>query len=115
MEGKGSSSNREDRLASLEVVEAVAASSSAASSSKSGKISGLDWSASSRESDSSLSTSSSDENNDSGSGGYVDIMLSDTDVEKRAADVEEGEIGEGSEEATAEGSGESLAGVKADP
>jgi hypothetical protein len=42
-------------------------------------------------------------------------MLSDTDVEKRGADVEEGEIGEGSEAAAAEGFGESLAGVKADP
>jgi hypothetical protein len=45
-------------------------------------------------------------------------MLSDTDVEKRGADVEEGEIGEESETAVgeaAEGSGESLAGVKADP
>jgi hypothetical protein len=42
-------------------------------------------------------------------------MLSDTDVAKRAVDVEEGEIGEGSEAAAAEGSGEILTGVKADP
>jgi hypothetical protein len=107
-------SNREDWLASLKIAEVAAASSSAASSLESGKISGLDWSANSRESSSSSSTSSSDENNDSGSGGYVDIMLSDIDVEKHATGVEEGEIGEGSEAAAAEGSRESLAGVKAD-
>jgi hypothetical protein len=115
MEGEGSPSNHEDRLASPEVAEAATASSLVASSSEYGKIFGLDWSASSRESSSSSSTSSSDENNDSGSGGYVDIMLSDTDVEKRATDMEEGEIKEGSEAAAAKGSGESLAGVKTDP
>jgi hypothetical protein len=47
-------------------------------------------------------------------------MLSNTDAEKRGADVEEGEIGEESETATgeaaeaAEGSEEELARVKAD-
>jgi hypothetical protein len=44
-------------------------------------------------------------------------MLSDTDVEKRGADVEEGEIGEEGEAAAkevAEGPGENLVGVKAD-
>jgi hypothetical protein len=118
MQGEGSPSNREEQASLLEVAEAVVTSSSASSSLKSGKISGLDWSASSRKSGSTSSTSSSDESNGSGSGGYVDIMLSDTDVEKRGADVEEGEIGEESETATweaAEGSGESLAGLKADP
>jgi hypothetical protein len=99
MEGEGSPSNREDRPASPKVAEAAAASSSAASSLESSKISGLDGSASSSESGSSSSTSSSDENNHSGSGGYVEIMLSDTDAKNRAADVEEGEIGEGSDAA----------------
>jgi hypothetical protein len=45
-------------------------------------------------------------------------MLSDTDAEKRGADVEVGEIGEEGEAAAGEaveGSGEYLAGVKADP
>jgi hypothetical protein len=45
-------------------------------------------------------------------------MLSDTDAEKRGADVEEGEIGEESETVVGEavkGPGENLAGVKADP
>jgi hypothetical protein len=42
-------------------------------------------------------------------------MLSDTDVEKCVTDMEEGKIGEGSEAAAAEGSGESLARVKTDP
>jgi hypothetical protein len=44
-------------------------------------------------------------------------MLSDTNVEKRGADVEEGEIGEEGDataEEVAEGSRENLAGVKAD-
>jgi hypothetical protein len=41
-------------------------------------------------------------------------MLSDTDVQKRAADVEEGEIGEESDAADATESEESLTGVKAD-
>jgi hypothetical protein len=44
-------------------------------------------------------------------------MLSDRDVGKRDADVEEGETGEEGDaatEETAEGSGENLAGVKAD-
>jgi hypothetical protein len=44
-------------------------------------------------------------------------MLSDTDVGKRDADVEEGEIGEEDDaaaEETTEGSGENLTGVKAD-
>jgi hypothetical protein len=118
MEGEGSPLNREEQASLLEVAEAAVTSSSASSSLKSGKISGLDWSTSSRKSGSTSSTSSSDESNGSGSGGYVDIMLSDTDVEKRGADVEEGEIGKESETAVgeaAEGSGESLAGVKADP
>jgi hypothetical protein len=121
MEGEGSPSNREEQAVPLEAAEAAATSSSASSSSESGKISGLDWSASSRESGSTLSTSSSNETNGSGSGGYVDIMLRGTYVEKRGADVEEGEIGEESETTvgeaaeTAKGSGESLAGVKADP
>jgi hypothetical protein len=69
MEGEGYPSNREDRPASPEVAEAVVASSSAASGSESGKISGLDWSASSRGSGSISSTSNSDESNDSDSGG----------------------------------------------
>jgi hypothetical protein len=42
-------------------------------------------------------------------------MLSDTDAKNRVADVEEGEIGEGSSAAAAEESGESLAGLKAGP
>jgi hypothetical protein len=45
-------------------------------------------------------------------------MLSDTDVDKRGADVEEGEIGEEGDTAAqevVEGSGENLAGVKDDP
>jgi hypothetical protein len=48
-------------------------------------------------------------------------MLSDTDVEKCGADVKEGEIGDESKAAAAEaakaaeGSGEGLVGVKADP
>jgi hypothetical protein len=118
MEDEGLPSNREAQTALLEDAEAAAASASSSSSSESGKISGLDWSASSHESGSTSSTSSSDESNDSGSGGYVEIMLSDTDAEKRGADVEEGMIGEESETAAgeaAEGSGESLAGVEADP
>jgi hypothetical protein len=41
-------------------------------------------------------------------------MLSDTDVEKRAANLEEGEIGEGSDVAGVEESEESLTGVRAD-
>jgi hypothetical protein len=114
MEGEGSPSNREDQLAPPEAAEAAAASSSAASSSESGKISGLDWSASSRESCSTSSTPSSDESSDSDGRGYVEIMLSDTDRKHRDADVEEGEIGEGSGAAAAEESGESLTGVKAD-
>jgi hypothetical protein len=42
-------------------------------------------------------------------------MLRDTDTKHCDADVEEGKIGEGSGTAAAEESGESLAGVKADP
>jgi hypothetical protein len=42
-------------------------------------------------------------------------MLSDTNAKMRAADVEESEIGEESDAAAAEDSGESLTGVKADP
>jgi hypothetical protein len=42
-------------------------------------------------------------------------MLSDIDAKNRAADMEEGEIGEGSGVASTEESGESLAGVKAEP
>jgi hypothetical protein len=114
MEDEGSPSNREVQAAPLEAAEAVAGSSSSSSSSESGKISGLDWSASSRESVSTSSSSSSDESNDSGSGGYVEIMLSDTDVKTRATDEEEGEIGEESEAADAVESEESLTGVKAD-
>jgi hypothetical protein len=41
-------------------------------------------------------------------------MLSNTDIKRRDADVEEGEIGEGSGAAAAEESRESLTGVKAD-
>jgi hypothetical protein len=93
MEGEGSPSNQEEQPASPEVVEAAATSSSAASSLESAKISGLDWFASSRESGSTLFTSNSNERNDSGSGGYVEIMLRDTDAKNRAADMEEGEIG----------------------
>jgi hypothetical protein len=42
-------------------------------------------------------------------------MLSDTDAKKHAADVEEGEIGEGRGAATTEESGENLAGIYAGP
>jgi hypothetical protein len=42
-------------------------------------------------------------------------MLSDTNAKNRAADVEEGEIGEESGAAAAEESEESLTGVKDDP
>jgi hypothetical protein len=42
-------------------------------------------------------------------------MLSDTDAKNRAADIEEGGIGEGSDATTVEESGENLAGVSADP
>jgi hypothetical protein len=113
MEGEGSPSNREDRPASPEVAEAAATSSSVVSSSESGN--GLDWSSSSRESGSTSSTYSRDESNDSGSGGYVKIMLSDTDAKNRVANMEEDEIGEGSDATAVEESGESLTGVKADP
>jgi hypothetical protein len=102
MEDEGSSSNRGKQ---------------AASSSESGKISGLDWSGSYRESGSTSSTSSSDESSSSGGGSYVEIMLSDTDAAKCDADVEEGEIEEDADaaiEEAAEGSGENLTGVKAD-
>jgi hypothetical protein len=118
MEGEGSSLNHEEQDAPLGAAEAIAASSSSTSSSESGKISGLDWSAISHESGSTSSTSSSDESKGSGNGSYVKIMLSDTDVEKCGADVEEGEIGEEGDAAAkevAEGFGENLAGVKADP
>jgi hypothetical protein len=64
MKGEGSPSNREDRPVSPEVAETAVASSSAASNLESGKISGLDWSASSRESSSTSSTSNSDESCD---------------------------------------------------
>jgi hypothetical protein len=50
MEDEGSPSNREVQAAPPEAAEAAAASSSSSSSSESGKISSLDWSASSRES-----------------------------------------------------------------
>jgi hypothetical protein len=49
MEDEGSSSNRGKQTAP-EATEAAATSSTSTSSSESGKISGLDWSASSRES-----------------------------------------------------------------
>jgi hypothetical protein len=75
----------------------------------------MDWSANSCESSITSSTFSSDESTDLGSRGYVKIMLSDTDMKKRAADVEEGEIGDKSDAANAKESGESLTGVKADP
>jgi hypothetical protein len=92
MEDEGSSSNRGKQTAP-EVTEAAVTSSTSTSSSESGKISGLDWSASSRESGSTSSSSSSDENSSSG-GSYVEIMPSDTDAGKRVlVDVEEGEIG----------------------
>jgi hypothetical protein len=42
-------------------------------------------------------------------------MLSDIDAKNRAADIEEGEIGEGSGAAAAEEFGENLAGVSAYP
>jgi hypothetical protein len=109
MEDEGSSSNRGKQATPPEAMEAIATSSTSSSSSESGKISGLDWSASSRESGSTSSTSSSDENNSSGGGSYVEIMLSDTDAGKRDADVEEGEIGKDADaavEEAAEGSGE---------
>jgi hypothetical protein len=117
MEDEGSSSNREEQAAPPGATEAIATSSTSTSSSESGKIFGLDWSAISRESGSTSSTSSSDESKSSSNGSYVEIMLSNTDVEKRGADMEEGEIGEEGEaaaEEVAEGSGENLAGVKAD-
>jgi hypothetical protein len=109
MEDEGSSSNRGKQEAPPEATEANATSSTSSSSSESGKISGLDWSASSRESGSTSSISSSDENSSSGGGSYVEIILSNTDVGKRDADVEEGEIGEDADaavEEAAEGSGE---------
>jgi hypothetical protein len=116
MEDEGSSSNR-GKQAAPEATEAIATSSTSSSSSESGKISGLDWSAISRESGSTSSTSSSNENSSSGGGSYVEIMLSDTDAGKRAViDVEEGEIGEEADaavEVAAEGSEENLAGAKA--
>jgi hypothetical protein len=49
MEDEGSSSNHGKQIAP-EVAEAAATTSTSTSSSESGKISGLDWSASSRES-----------------------------------------------------------------
>jgi hypothetical protein len=82
---------------------------------ESGKISGLDGSVSSRESGSSSSTSNSDESNDSDSGGDVEIMLSNTNIKKPDAGVEEGEIAEESGTATAEESGENLAGESVGP
>jgi hypothetical protein len=117
MEDEGSSSNCGEQAAPPEATEAIATSSTSSSSSESGKISGLDWSASSRESGSTSSTSSSDEIKSSSGGSYVEIMLSDTDAGKHDADVEEGEIGEDADatiEEAAEGSGENLTGVKAD-
>jgi hypothetical protein len=77
MEDEGSSSNRGKQEVPPEATEANATSSTSSSSSESGKIFGLDWSASSRESASTSSTSSSDENSSSGGGSYVEIMLSD--------------------------------------
>jgi hypothetical protein len=53
MEGDGSPSNQEEHPASPVVADVAAASSSSSSSSEFGKISGLDGSASSRESSSS--------------------------------------------------------------
>jgi hypothetical protein len=117
MEDEGPSSNRGEQVALPEATEAIATSSTSSSSSESGKISGLDWSASSRESGSTSSTSSSDESKNSGGGSYVKLMLSVTDAGKRDADMEEGEIGKDADaaiEEAAEGSGENLAGVKAD-
>jgi hypothetical protein len=117
MEDEGSSSNRGEQAAPPEATEAIATSSTSSFISESGKISGLDWSASSRESGSTLSTSSSEESKSLGGGSYVEIMLSDTDAGKRDADVEEGEIGEDADaaiEEAVEGSGENLTGVKAD-
>jgi hypothetical protein len=114
MEGEGSLWNREVQAAPLKVAEATAVSSSSSSSLESGMVSGIDWSASSRESDNNSSTSSSDESNDSGSGRYVEIMLSDTYAKRRVIDVE-GEIGEESDVAGAEESEQCLTGVKADP
>jgi hypothetical protein len=93
MEDEGSFSNRGKQEMPPEATEVNVTSSTLSSSTESGKISGLDWSASSRESGSTSSTSSSDENSSSGDGSYVEIMLSDTDGGKRDADVE-GEIGE---------------------
>jgi hypothetical protein len=71
IEDEGSSSNRGKQAVPLEATEAIATSSTLSSSSESGKISGLDWSASSRESGSTLSTSSSNESSSSGGGSYV--------------------------------------------
>jgi hypothetical protein len=116
MEGQGSPSNQEEHPASPVVADAAATSSSLSSSSESGKISGLDGSASSRESGSSTSTSNSDASSDSDSGGDVEIVLSNTDAKKRVADIEEGEIDEGTgAAAAAEESGENLAGMNAGP
>jgi hypothetical protein len=117
MEDEGSSSNRGEQAAPPEATEAIATSSASSSSSESGKISDLDWSASSRESGSTSSTSSSDGSKSSGDGSYVEIMLSNTYAGKRDADVEEGEIREEADaaaEEAAEGSGENLTRVKAD-
>jgi hypothetical protein len=117
MEDEGSSSNHGEQAAPPEATEAIATSSTSTSISESGKISGLDWSASSHESGSTSSTSSSDESKSSDGGSYVEIKLSNTDIGKRDADMEEGEIGEEDDaaaEEAAEGSGENLTGVKAD-
>jgi hypothetical protein len=113
LEGDGSPSNQEEHLSSP--LAAAAASASSSSNAESGKISGLDGSASSHESGSSISSSNSDASSDSDSGDDVEIMLSDTDAKKCAIDVEEGEIGEGSRAVAAEESGENLANVIADP
>jgi hypothetical protein len=115
MEGEGSPSNHEEHPASTEVAEPPAASSSSLSSSKSGKISGLDGFASSRESNNSSSNYDSDECSDSTSGGDVEITLSDVDVDKTDASVEEGEIASRGGVAAEGESGENLAGVEATP
>jgi hypothetical protein len=98
------------------VADAAAASTSSSSHSESGKISDLDGSASSRKSGNSISTSNSDASSDSNSRGDVEIMLSDTDAKKHTADIEEGEISEGSgAAAAAEESGENFAHMNAIP
>jgi hypothetical protein len=75
----------------------------------------LDGSASSRESGNPSSTSNSIESNDSNSGDDVKITLSNADVEKTDAGVEEGEIITGGRVYANANARENLANVDACP